>query len=139
MYIPTYVPSVKAAQISNIENVAYTTDTQDTAATYQAPPSPQYSTIQVPESQPQHTVQLLQPQGKFFEEQVIKREPKSLLDSYIPSHLQLQYYRQQQQQNYLQEPVIKVPRKSTYKTITNVPSESNLRYSYQPSPYRYKK
>ncbi|KAG5878754.1 hypothetical protein JTB14_012124 [Gonioctena quinquepunctata] len=45
-----------------------------------------------------------QPENNYNNaEVVIRREPKSLLDSYVPSYLQLQYYRQTQHQNTIQD------------------------------------
>lgn len=41
-----------------------------------------------------------QAQYQQQEEFVVKREPKSLLDSYVPSYLQLQYLRQQGKPGY---------------------------------------
>ncbi|KAJ8984600.1 hypothetical protein NQ317_006062 [Molorchus minor] len=103
MYIPAYVPTETTDQTQNYENVVYTpTSTQD-SATYQAPDAatPQYA----PQPQQQEQVQYVQPKAKQTKaEFVVNREPKSLLDSYIPSYVQLQYYRQAQQ-NSIEEPV----------------------------------
>lgn len=137
MYVPTHVPSTNIAQNQqNYENVVYTTRAEDT---YQTPQTSQYpSGIQY--QQNYQLAQSAQPQGKYIQEQIIKKEPKSLLDSYIPSYLQVQYYnRQQQQPNYVQEPVVKIPRKKNYKSSSHIPAESSLRYSYQASPYKFKR
>lgn len=130
MYVPNYVSKGNTAQTSqDYSNVAYTTGSEDTSTTYQAPQAPhQYTTTQ--------SYQSYKPQFNYIQEHIIKQEPKSLLDSYIPSYLQVQYYNRQQQQNYVQEPLVKVPRKSSHKSVTILPSESTLRY--QSSPYKSK-
>lgn len=81
---------------------------------YQLPPQPQPPQYRLKQQQPQFQIPQpqYQPQKPSFNEQqqtqqsianVVyeKREPKSLLDSYVPSVLQIQYYKelQQQQQN----------------------------------------
>lgn len=128
MYVPSFVQPTAAEQTQNYENVVYTTG-EDTTSSYQAPE---------PQVQQKAQTSYVQPEGKgALTEYVIKREPKSLLDSYIPSVLQLQYYKQaQSQQNSIQEP-IKIPRtfnsKSHYRPTA---AESSIRYTYRPSTYR---
>lgn len=139
MYIPTYVPSTASAQSAqNYETVQ--SNAEDAAAPYQVPQlqKSQYpSTVQY--QQTYQSTQYVQPQGKYQQELIIKKEPNSLLDSYVPSYLQVQYYNRHQQQNYVEEPVVKIPRKSGRKasSSSHVPAESNLRYSYQAKPYKY--
>lgn len=141
MYVPAYVSSTEAAQSQNYENVVYAgNDAQTFTPSYQVPQTPQYATQQV---QPKEQVRYSQPKNKFAKtEYVIKREPKSLLDSYIPSIVQLQYYNQAQQ-NSVQEPV-KVSQtvsgkeyvKSSYRPEGPSGAETSLTYRYQPSSYR---
>ncbi|KAJ8938720.1 hypothetical protein NQ318_005574 [Aromia moschata] len=148
MYIPTYVPNTASDQSQNYENVVYTpTATQDdTPSTrpsiYQAPQSPSQAHYTSSSSQKEQ-VRYVQPKAKYAKtEYVVRREPKSLLDSYVPSVVQLQYYNQAQQ-NSIQEPVKLTqsvrPKntKSEYRPAEPSGAEASLTYRYQPvSLYR---
>ncbi|XP_018573740.1 uncharacterized protein LOC108912831 [Anoplophora glabripennis] len=140
MYVPAYVASTAADQGQNYENVYSEDDSQAYTPSYQVSQSPQYITQQ---PQPKQQFQYVQPKNKLAStEYIIKREPKSLLDSYIPSIVQLQYYKQTQQ-NSVQEPV-KVSQtvsgkeyvKSSYRPEGPSGAETSLTYRYQPSSYR---
>lgn len=136
MYIPTYVSSTSAAQdtqtYADVESKP-----EVSSAPYQTPQTSQYSS-NVQYQQTYQPAQYIQPEGKYLQEYIIKKEPNSLLDSYVPSYLQVQNYHRQQQQNYVQEPLVKIPHKTSYKSVTVLPAESNQRYSYLTSTYKYK-
>ncbi|XP_044254391.1 uncharacterized protein LOC123004926 [Tribolium madens] len=127
MYVPSYVP--KAEQTQNYENVVYTNDQQ---------------AYVVPETQYVQTQQVTpaikyapQPQAEKTQQVFTKSEPKSLLDSYVPSILQVQYYKQQQSQaNAIQQSlkdVSTVIGKSSYRPtqISHNSAESVINYNYQ--------
>lgn len=136
MYIPTYVPTPSIAQnTQTYEDVASKTGVS--AATYQTSQPSSYSSSNVQYQQTYQPTQHVQPQGKYVQEYIIKKEPKSLLDSYIPSYLQIEHYNRQQQRNYVQEHLVKIPHKTSHKSVTVVPEESNPRYSYLTSPNKY--
>ncbi|XP_019868452.1 uncharacterized protein LOC109597246 [Aethina tumida] len=88
MYIPSYV----ADQSQTYENVVYQPQQtqQEEAVQYTVPEYTQQKQVEVA-VQPK-----IQYQGSNTQ-YVQPREPKSLLDSYVPSILQIQYYKQQQQ------------------------------------------
>ncbi|KAJ8963921.1 hypothetical protein NQ314_005249 [Rhamnusium bicolor] len=122
MYIPTYVPTTEQTQ--NYENVIYTTnDAQDSSSAYQ-----------IPQTQAPQTTQYVQQNNV--------QEPKSLLDSYVPSILQLQYYKQAQQ-NSIQEPV-KVSQdpsgkqyvKNGYRSAEPAGAGTSLTYRYQANSHK---
>lgn len=136
MYIPTYVPSTSTAQdTQTYEDVSSKSGV--TSTNYQTPQTSQYSS-NVQFQQTYQPAQYVQPEAKYVQEYIIKKEPKSLLDSYVPSYLQVQNYNKQYQQNYVQEPLVKIPRKTSYKSVTVLPAESNQGYSFLSSPYKYK-
>lgn len=138
MYVPSYVPATSNAQTDQkYQTIA--SNVGDTSTSYQSPPISQYSSSASQYQQSYQPTQYVQPQGTYLHEHIIKKQPNSLLESYVPSYLQVQHYNRQQQQNYVQEPVVKIPRKNSYKSaITYAPAESSHRYSYLTSPYKYK-
>lgn len=134
MYIPTYVPGQAADQTQTYENVVYSTNEQ----TYQQPESPQYTTYS--EKQPSQYTTYTEKENSYEigksaytpkGENVIKREPKSLLDSYVPSSVQLQYYKQAQSHiNSLED-------SHKYGSFSPLEAESTYRHSYKTtSPFK---
>lgn len=150
MYIPTpaYVvrPSAtKAAPEQEYVNVV----PQDYPAQYENTDSQyvQYVTPDVQE-EPKASVPIPTPQvpsQKYAIKEYVspKKEPKSLLDSYVPSYLQVQYYKQQQAQSNSipQPPKAAVTSgkaqqiKTVYATSPQSQSASNYVYSYQYPAY----
>ncbi|KAJ8919326.1 hypothetical protein NQ315_003910 [Exocentrus adspersus] len=144
MYVPSLASPATAEQTQSYDNVVYEgEDTQDVTS-YQAPQplqTVQYTTQQAPKEQA--PVQYTQPKDLYTRpEYIIKREPKSLLDSYIPSIVQLRYRNRILQQNSVQEP-IKISQsvsgkpyiKNVYRTEEPSDAGSSVRYRYQPSSY----
>lgn len=141
MHVPTYVP--KAEQTQNYENVVYAANDQQQeyvvpetqyVQTQQVQPTVKY----VPQTQVQPTVKYVQPQVQKSQQLFTKSEPKSLLDSYVPSILQVQYYKQQQAQanaiqHSLKDVASTVSGKSSYRPtqINHNSAESVVNYHYQ--------
>ncbi|RZC40699.1 hypothetical protein BDFB_002915 [Asbolus verrucosus] len=141
MYVPTYAP--KAEQTQNYENLVYANDQQ----VYSVPET-QYITTQQQQVVTPSIKYTPQPQ-KAQVYTPSNSEPKSLLDSYVPSILQVQYYKQQQAQaNVIKQSAKEVSSpavgkieyaKSSYRpTQTHHNSaESVVNYNYQiPSTYQ---
>lgn len=110
MYVPTYVPQQ--------------TQQYETAVDYEGVPPAAPQQYQVTEEKYQ--------QGKEDQYATIKqifvpkREPKSLLDSYVPSILQYQYYKQQQAQlNSLRDGDLKIAHSSNVEHIQKTPDATN--------------
>ncbi|XP_063926026.1 uncharacterized protein LOC135139620 [Zophobas morio] len=138
MYVPQYAP--KAEQTQNYESVIYANDQQSFVL-----PETQYVASQQPEVTP--SIKYVPEKTPVYKQEVpiFKQEPKSLLDSYVPSILQVQYYKQQQAQaqaNAIQQSLKEVSStvsgksdyvKSSYRpTQTQHNSaESITNYSYQ--------
>ncbi|XP_050502418.1 uncharacterized protein LOC114349007 isoform X2 [Diabrotica virgifera virgifera] len=128
MYIPTYVSNQGSQQQStdqtqNYENVVYSDNDQ----TYQQPQSsPQYTTYTEKQPTLETGKSAYNVKATDF---TFKREPKSLLDSYVPSVLQLQYYKQAQLNS--------IRDSEKYESYINpTGAESSYRYNYRPTPFR---
>ncbi|XP_074038136.1 uncharacterized protein [Leptinotarsa decemlineata] len=93
MYLPAY-QNPSGEQTQNYDNV-HNGGAEQTS--YQLPQqAPSYNTIRY--SQKDESTQFEQPKNLYTKAEFgAKREPKSLLDSYVPSALQLQYFRQAHQ------------------------------------------
>ncbi|XP_056629893.1 uncharacterized protein LOC130440654 [Diorhabda sublineata] len=122
MYIPTYVPNQLTEQTQNQENVVYTNNQQQT---YQSP-QPEYNTYS--ENPKTFETGKSMYNLKANEAPFIRREPKSLLDSYIPSSLQLQYYKQSR--------LNAIRDNQKYEHYSPIGAESTYRYNIRPTPFR---
>ncbi|KYB28055.1 hypothetical protein TcasGA2_TC008236 [Tribolium castaneum] len=126
-YVMYVVP--KAEQTQNYENVVYTNSNEQQQYVV---PQTQYVQTQQVTPEIKYAPQPEKPQQLFT-----KSEPKSLLDSYVPSILQVQYYKQQQAQaNAIQhslKDVSTVSGKSSYRPtqISHNSAESVINYHYQ--------
>ncbi|XP_057671912.1 uncharacterized protein LOC130903696 [Diorhabda carinulata] len=122
MYIPTYVPNQITEQTQNQENVVYTNNQQQA---YQSP-QPEYNTYS--ENPKTFETGKSMYNLKANETPFIRREPKSLLDSYIPSSLQLQYYKQSR--------LNAIRDNQKYEHYSPIGAESTYRYNIRPTPFR---
>lgn len=122
MYIPTYVSNQATEQTQNHENVVYSNNQQQS---YQSP-QPEYNTY----SENPKTFETGKSTYNFKanETPFNRREPKSLLDSYVPSALQLQFYKQSRLNT--------IGDSQKYEHYNPIGAESTYRYNIRPSPFR---